>query len=148
MTIDIKDKDVETWILLHLYQEPDTIENMVEFGCQRMILDRPLEKLRQTLIDLVQKNFININDQYYSITLEGKFLMKQTIFRPYFKLERDQIALLMHDLNDECDTRFLKDILKNVGNDVIMQKEIISWAFKYLPEILNGLSKMNELFNI
>ena len=151
MRYTVNENDVESWVMLYLYQGSKKLDNMVEYGCKSMVYGRSLNDLRNTLHNLTEKKFIEYSDSYdhYSITTDGKWQIRNTVLLPLITLTPDSVSLLIEELHHESDIRFLSGIRDNYHDEATIQKHILLWAKKSAPDIFIALSKavVLELIN-
>ena len=137
MPYTVNENDVESWVMLYLYREPKKLDNMVEYGCKSMVYGRSLNDLRDTLNTLIEKKFIEYspNYDYYSITTDGKWQIRNTVLLPLLTLTPDSISLLIEELHHESDIRFLSGIRDNYPDEDNNSRSYIIRGQKQMQQI-------------
>ena len=143
MPYTVNENDVESWVMLYLYREPQKLDNMVEYGCKRMVYGRSLNDLRSTLNTLIEKKFIDYDSRYdhYFITTDGKWQIRNTVLLPLFTLTPDSISLLIEELHHESDIRFLSGLRDHYPDESTIQDHVLLWAKANATDIFITLSE-------
>ena len=142
--------EIQNWVLLFLYNEGRSVDDMVEDGCKIMVFRRTLSDLEETLIDLENREQITENGGIYEITLPGKFHIKSTALIPYLGLNRNNLDIVLEKMRDECDERFLTTLLdfhnNDNDNDKGKQTTLVNLGSQHAQNFFQGLRIISELF--